>query len=271
MYKRRKRARNLKNARPYSRATKARSRGPGGYLGFGLPVGNSASDIIASSSGTRPIRELVHKHVVNMLSDSTSLMYIESTASGTAQFVGTGFGSSPNISMSFSLDGATIYFGGASPMLCPLPGKATLTAMYDVYKLDAVEVFMFIGSNAIENDLGAGLAAIQPMILFAPDTDDANNTTRDDLLQYSTAQLVQPTLGKPLYINVKPAAQINMTHLPGTSGLGRVFSPELNMASTSTPHYGLKLNCGLMKSIAVESHCQIGFAFKFHLTCKSTR
>jgi len=262
----------LKNARP---SAKARSRGPGGYLGFGLPVARDSSDVIGSLSNGRPIRELVHKHTVSLLSDSITTISVASQgASGVVNWVlGTnnGIGAHPNMQMSFSLDGVAIYLAGVAQVNIPLPGKATLLAMYDVYRIDSVEVTMYIGGLAVTDDLSVVKAAVQPLFLMATDTDDAQDTGRDSLLQYSTCQIIQPVTGKPIYVKIKPAAQIMMTHLPVTSGLGRVFSPELNMASTSTPHYGLKLCAGLGKTDDIDNQFAITFAYKFNLTCKSTR
>jgi len=246
--------------------------GGGGLFGGGgaQAVAPGMAALMRRRPGRSLLKEASHKHVITMLSDTSFPISITSNADGQPSFVAAGQ-SSANLSMEFSLDGAQIAIGGTNAVFCPLPGKATLVAMYDVYQIDSVDIRMFTANNATENDPQSGTPPIQPLFVVAPDTDDSANTTREDLLQYSTAQVVQPGTGNPLAISIKPAAAVQMYASLVSAGYGRVFSPELDMGNSNVPHYGVKMCCDVLRVPTAQVHAWVNFQIVYHLTCKSTR
>jgi len=246
--------------------------GGGGGLFGGQPVAQNMGALVGSAvTRSGLLKEANHRHVINILSDSTAQLTIDATAGGVAQFNTSLVPASPNLSMQFSLDGVTLFLGGIQAFTCALPGKSTLVGMYDTYQIQKIDVIMYVSGMATENDPGAGILAVQPIIVYAPDSDDASSTNRDDLLQYSTASIVQPTTAKPLAVTIKPAASVQMYASLVSTGYGRVFSPDLNVSSSNIPHYGLKMCADLMRSTAAGTHAQITFMFRYHLLMKATR
>lgn len=271
-----------RKARGYpARRTRPRAGSNGGPLGLARGVAGRALGgygvggrfLIGKGPRSRTTNELSHKHVVTILSSSTNYIQVGNDAAGSPSFACPGGGSSPNLSMAFSLDGVQIYLGGAGGFACALPGKLTLTAMYDEYQIDHIEITMFVNNLASNDQVGVspGLNNVQPIFIAAPDTDDAGSTNRDDLLQYSTVQTFQPTPGKPMVCRIKPAAAVQMYATLVNSGYGRKFSPSLNCSYTNVQHYGFKMCCDGFRAPNNLINCAVDFQFKYFMTFKSTR
>ena len=235
---------------------------------------------------SRVIREMQHKHVIKNQTSSHMRILIQTTDAGLSQWYGTASGgfaaSGASLSMSFSLSGIQIFMAGTAFPVIATPGIQQYTGLYDEYRIDRVKVTMYVGNDAsfgsVVNQGGFTVAPIPttPVFLAAIDSDDANNTTTDELLQFSTVQQIQPTPGKPAEFMIKPCAQQQfLQNAIGGVNYGRVYSPNLDMGNTGTAHYGLKINpltgfaFGPAGTVAQQQLAQ--FVFTYYVTMKGTR
>jgi len=221
-----------------------------------------------------------HKHVVTMVNSPTYFARIESTPSGSAQWNVNGQ-QGESLSASFALNGANLYINGGNCGQIPTPGRQTYKDMYDTYRLDMIEVELWCGAatETSGNDaFTAVLAAFQPIILFAEDSEDANNTSLQEILQFGNVNTVQPVPGKPIKFMIKPfAAQFVGQGDAGAvaaTGFTRKASPELSINSPDTIHFGFKMCCSMGKTLTAgvtKAVMPVEFKFKYYMTMMDTR
>ncbi|AXQ66166.1 MAG: capsid protein [Cressdnaviricota sp.] len=229
--------------------------------------------------------ESIHRHTVCCSSSSTAVMYVNYPASGVATFAVSPLIQSQNLSIQFSLATVDIFLGGVAALSVPVPNTAELQAMYDTYQLAQVEIRMYLGANDSKTGLDdTGIAGAVnynsnwplPIVGYAPDTDDAANTSITQLQQYSTYKQLQPIAGKPLVTRIVPACAGGVWNGPVRSGYTRLTRQDVNVANPGVPHYGLKMCVDGMKSTAGaagtgEVASLMSMFFKLHFVMKNTR
>ena len=200
--------------------------------------------------------ELAHRHIVTCsTSTGTSrerlfIQYV--SASNSTEFVSGpdpvtgGYVTSPNLSMSWSLANMVIGLGGTPAISIPMPNVAELIQLYDTYQIEKVECTVFFGNteSLVSGDSTSGYQWVMPLIGYAPDTDDASNTSITQLQQYSTYKCHQTTM--PLRMNLVPCpagAVFDPSQGSGAfnAGFTRLQRQDINVGYSATPHYGLKM------------------------------
>lgn len=125
--------------------------------------------------------EKSHRHTVTM-SSSTGTgrlpLFITQSNAGVSSFGTTGF-ASPNMAISWSLANMVIGIGGLPAITIPNPNIAELQQLYDTYRVDRVEVKIYFGNtdSLVSGDPSSGIQWVLPLIGYAPDNDDASNTS----------------------------------------------------------------------------------------------
>lgn len=221
--------------------------------------------------------ELKHKHILNILSsEPTYGMGIQTSSTGQCQWSTSAGNIGTSLSFIFSLNQVRILVDGGVAVQIPVPGIAALLAMYDSYRIDQIDMEMYVGSmNCQDASLSGSQAQFQPIILMSPDTEDAANTPLNDLLQYSTTVVVQPTNGKPATMSIKPAAIVGYNADPGgaVAGFGRKFSPTLAIATPDVGHFGIKMCSDMARTTngSLRHYGNVTFRFRYHVTMMGTR
>jgi len=225
--------------------------------------------------------ELAHRHIVTC-SSSTSTgaapLYISSTL-GNPLFQ-SGGSASPNMSMSWSLAEMVIALGGLPAISIPLPNVAELQQLYDTFQIEKVEVTLFFGAtqSLISGDAQLGIQWVMPLLGYAPDSDDAANTSITQLQQYSTYKCTQ--VSSPLKINIVPCsagATFDPTSgtVPAQLGFTRLQRQDINVAYAGTPHYGLKFAVDTLRAQPAGAPggalTYVSVQSRVHLLMKATR
>ncbi len=219
----------------------------------------------------------MHRHVVCCSSSAATKLFIN--YAGGAKFQA-GLVASPNMSMQFSLGSVDVFLGGAAAFSVAVPGAATLASLYDTYQIEKVEYRIYLGANSSptgQEDTGiAGTINFDwdsplPIIGYAPDTDDANNTDLTDLQQFSNYKQAQPIAGRPMYGSLVPAVAGGVWNGPIRSGYTRLVRQDVNCANPGVPHYGLKACIDGLQAGANSNVCLASLYFKLHFVMKQTR
>jgi len=221
-----------------------------------------------------------HKHSVQMLNETDSYpIRLESRTDGVALWNVNGV-SGTSLSASFSLNGVTMYINGVQQGEIPMPGRQTYKDMYDTYRIDRVEIELYVGADVtLDTTSNATVVSrFQPIILYAEDSEDAVNTPMNELLQYGNTQVVQPLPGKPCKFAIRPCAAMIASQVSAgivaATGYSRKFSPELNITSADVQHYGFKMcsNMGQTGTVgSTVSRMPVTFKFKYFMTMMDTR
>lgn len=144
-----------------------------------------------------------------------------------------------DLQMSFSLSQTSFYLGGSLLANAANPGASDFTALYDAYRIEAVEVAFIYGTNAYP---AAGLTQYQlPIMNIVMDPTDISTISLSSILQYQnliTVQLgnVRTQNGYVLKFSPKP------TLSAGANATAAVdINPWLNIDVPTVPYYGLKM------------------------------
>lgn len=194
---------------------------------------------------------LVHKHVVTCSTSDFQSLYITLPSSGVALFNYSGV-SSANMSLSFTLAGMVLSLAGLAVSTIPLPNVAELKALYDSYVIEKVDVNIWSGNTVSQTgavqipdisvvpNTGFVNYYLQPLPLigYAVDMDDSDNTSISALQQYSQYKCVQLGSGKPISCSFVPCVKDT---LGTTTGYARGTKQIINTVNDNVQHFGLKL------------------------------
>lgn len=151
-----------------------------------------------------------------------------------------------------------------------VPGHPEITAMYDGYSIDQVDV-TFTWVAPFSSTTSA--SAVAPIMMLATDYDDAlPPTTSDQVGEFSTARLRPFSVANNTFtVSVKPRVAMQLFRSGVTSAYGWGKSSQIvDAANIDVPHYGLKwftkyYNTGINPSANINIH------LKFHLTLYASR
>jgi len=203
--------------------------------------------------GSRAIRPSTSSSTVSTLfTASTSgsavtggkLINVQQTAAGDSLFTigGTGFGSALRIVTDLN---RTVLFIGNGNYILGFTGSDTMQSMYDFYRIDRVEISMYIGASTTMLTSGTSISVTQhatPVIVFAVDSNDSDDVTQTRLLSYANVQMKQADINSPILMSYKPAAAAEFGNVLANVGTGPVFSPKVACTTPQVPHYGVKLS-----------------------------
>jgi len=223
--------------------------------------------------------ELAHRHIVTCSSTTgTGALSIRlGQTAGTMQWnIGAGY--SPNMSISWSLANMVIGIAGLPLLTIPIPNVAELQQLYDTFQIEKVDVTVFFGNteSLVSNDANLGARFVLPLIVYAPDTDDASNTSITQLQQYSTCRTHQSS--EPLRVSLVPCAAGGVFDptapgIPANFGFTRLQRQDINVAYADTPHYGLKMSVDGLLSNPPDNFVNtfVSVVSRVHFLMKNTR
>ena len=255
--------------RTYSGAKKAaakkRGRGSRSLVGYRLKL-NSA---------------LAHRHVVTCSTSSDTAIFINYPASGVATF-NNGILSSANMQLIFTLGSLVVNIGGVAAVSIPVPNATELQALYDQYTIEKVDVSIWCGATVSQPGIQqTGIAGVVtnyfgdplPLIGWAPDMDDAADTSITQLQQYSQYKCKQLGQSKPLKTSVVPCCADTLYRPGATSAYARAPYQAVNCTYLDVPHYGLKFSVDGFKAGSSDTpqNSLISIQAKYHLKMMATR
>lgn len=172
------------------------------------------------------------------------------------------------MTISWTLGGMALNVGGARQM--DLPNSSELTALYDQYKIDWVEVdFIFSNNQSSVNSPGTNM----PIMWVCKDYDDSNAASVTDIQQYESAKCWQ--MGEVGKTHFKMRVRPKLASSVYNTGVSGTYSPQsgfIDTAYTNVPHFGIKLAYDPIKTPA--SATLVGYLSinaKYHLTMKHTK
>jgi len=134
-----------------------------------------------------------------------------------------------------SAGGEVIYT--QSFLLSHLPQSSSLTAVFDQYKIDSIEVWITPNTNTTGNAAGFDGYIVSSVIDY--DDDSTSGVTSASLQQYQNCAMTSRFEG--IYRRWRPHAQSPLLNASNTQvGAANVTSPWIDCAQPSIKHYGIK-------------------------------
>lgn len=152
--------------------------------------------------------------------------------------------SATDLEFVFSLSSFDVYFAGSLTSTQNVPGYTDFSSLFDQWCIEKVEFFILPTYST--QTVSVGTPANQlPWFVYVEDNDDAAATTVNALQQYPEAkytQLINQQLHpKPLCVlHPKPALAIYRSATGFSYGEPK-GTQWVDMANTTTPHYGFKI------------------------------
>lgn len=173
----------------------------------------------------------------------------------------------PCLTLSTNLQNLTFLIGGTARTVI-FNGASVFQGLYDFYRIDRVEVIMYVGGTWVSDAGGAQAAPAAssadystPVIVYAVDSNDNLATTQSNLLSYANVQMKQCAVNAPVQFSYKPAANADMGNVAPLAGQGPVFSPKINTSTPLVNHYGVKMCPMGLSSTPNAAHAISGVAF----------
>lgn len=168
---------------------------------------------------------------------------------GETNFVYPGTASNPSLTLLTNLQQCIFGLGGSggTPRTISFSGATVFQGLYDFYRIDRVEVLIFVGNSwvadaSIGNPSANGASDFAtPVIIYAVDSNDATAVSQSNLLSYANVQMKQAAVNAPIQMSYKPAANADFGNTVGTAGAGPVFSPKISTSTPLVSHHGVKM------------------------------
>lgn len=183
---------------------------------------------------------------------------------------------SPSITFDFALDAMRVYLGGINIMAVAVPGYNELTALFDSYRFEKIELF-YTCSMAANNSVGTAQQFYFPGVAYVVDTDDANPATATDLQQYANCKYTQfggisNTTMKRLAVFTPKCQSALYTSGTVVAGQGQT-NVWLDAASADVRHYGFKMAIDQLVASTSTNQNWFGLQFqvRYHLSMKDLR
>lgn len=156
-----------------------------------------------------------------------------------------------------------------------------LTALYDQYKINFVEIYMMWSpdylhvATAATSGERANLVPPSLKIYHIADYDDANALTKDEFKERAKTQLTLLKPGMVKKITVKPAVLSQMYETLTSTGYAPKWNIKLDTEDPSVPHYSYKFGVEVPKVLPATSADidlgHISFEFRYNLTMYNTK
>jgi hypothetical protein len=140
----------------------------------------------------------------------------------------------------FSLSQTIRYIAGTASSVISNPGSGDFTALYDQWRIDAVELAFMFGANSVS--AGALATAQLPIINMVFDPTDSSTISLSSILQYQELHTVQlgnqQNTSNGYTIRMVPTARL----LDGTTTTYAVADPIkwVSIDSPAVEHFGIK-------------------------------
>lgn len=155
--------------------------------------------------------------------------------------------------------------------LTDLPSVAEITALYDFYSIDRVDVEWRLG--LVPKDITT-LLANYPIITFAPDYDDSTAPgSRNEVFEYGkNARVEQFSATRPVIRTTVVPRISNTVYKTGVTSAYSLapVSTLVDATNADAPHYGLKWWTEYYNSTQ-NTGGSILVYLKYHVTCVATR
>lgn len=154
--------------------------------------------------------------------------------------------SGQQLSMDWTLDAFRVYIDSTQIMAVVPPAYSEFGALFDKYRIDAVEIFYAYSVDGNTTQSAAG-ALQMPSIVYTIDTDDSTGTGASDLQQFQDAKYLQlGGLQGPMkrLCKFKPLPSLALFTGPTfVAGVGDTTSKSLwlDCGTPTIRHYGLKM------------------------------
>jgi len=225
---------------------------------------------VSSSLSTGAIKRVM----TQMTSGNLGQIVIYTSSSGDCRFA-LGSANNQSLQLSFSLAETHIYVGPSIAASIANPSYIIQTASFQRYRIDRVEVSMYIGSN-MQTDQGSSVSQplgvtemAQPIVMYVVDSDDSNPLNQDLIQSYGNMQMKQATLGSPIQCSFRPSALRSMNNSTGsTVNAGTVFSPICSTDFPEVEHFGMKFVATDFSVFpaATTKQAAVNFVVKYHMT-----
>jgi len=148
--------------------------------------------------------------------------------------IGTG---SNNFTLSYTLGGVLVWFGsGPSSALVPLANAAEYTALFDSYRIKAIEITMYSSQNTNQST-----TQFLPNVGTCVDYDDASPIPWTEAAQYESFRVINFVVPNRKVIRCSPVASLSVANTGG------VFVPSsasrktwMDCAQNNIQYYGNK-------------------------------
>lgn len=244
-----------------------------------------AKSRVPRTISTPPVHKFTRISAINQ--GSTPLM-LKTDSSGSL-FFSDGTNLADNLQFDFSLQQTTVYLGGVSRWAINLTNYTEFTALFDLYRIDSVDVLLipsFLGGSLQENANPAtgtfvpvtGLAAYGlPSIMHCVDYDDVAVANGQAVQQYENCKYVPWGGQYPIKLrSFRPRAitQFYNTAVSAAYGPGSDKPQWLDCNYAAAKHYGMKMALQQVGNNLGPINAVIGYfdvVFKYHLSFKNTR
>ena len=199
-------------------------------------------------------------------------LYVGTSGTGLVSFI-CGATVDQTLQMDFSLSAFRILLGGVQVMAVAVPAYTELGALFDKFRIDAVELF-YTTSMAYNGATGVNQSNYMPSICHLIDTDDSNATTAQELQQFGNCKISQlggVTAASPQRIaKFRPEPAMGM-YTNATSVVGAASGVKNLWLDCGTPdirHYGYKMAIDQINPTAVlgVTYAQLNFQVRYHLS-----
>ncbi len=137
---------------------------------------------------------------------------------------------------------------------------STLTALFDQYRFEEVEISFTPNNNAINQVAASTSQATVPLLYGVLDFDDATApTSLAQVIEYDSCQIAQAWEG--LHFRVRPSLTPAIYATGAFTGYGVSGTQWLDCNSATIPHYGIK---GLVTALAASATT----SFVWSIRCK---
>jgi hypothetical protein len=156
-----------------------------------------------------------------------------------------------------------------APSLQDLGQVATMTALFDQYRIDKYEIKFVPQSTAINVMNTASPNDSVPSLYVVMDFDDSNAlASLAAALEYDSVQVVQ--YGEGLMVTINPSMALSTWASGAFSGYNIVKSGWLDCANTAIPHYGIKGAFAGLQALST-SNCYWDVFCKVFVSFRNTR
>lgn len=156
---------------------------------------------------------------------------------------------SPDLALSFSLGDTYLYLAGVLASTVANPGATDISNLFEQFRIQNVELQFFYSYNTAmsANYVGetpANTALALPVLNFAYDPNDTNDTDLTAILQYNNMRSIQLGNNRTsdgFILKFAPVPQISANTVPATSQPVAQVRAWINTDYPTTNHYGLKV------------------------------
>jgi len=178
-----------------------------------------------------------------------------------------GAGTGEAINLVFDSTGVTFYVAALSSVFIPLPNAAELAALYDLVRIDKVEISMGVSNQSIAGTFSSN--AIPARLIVCNDDNDGAGTATLAQIQQQPNKSFYSTDGTMAKWTCFPKYQRIIYY----TSLVSSYEPTRGFVNTDTaiPHYGTRVGLSNLSAFGATNSGNVDFSFKFFLTLKNVK